>query len=168
MTTTTQVTRPFPHPPALLVGVALISPPALPGDIISRLSADTTQVSDLVSQNVNVFLRNCIKALGHFAFMWGISWKLTLVAVMGFPFIGLVSQLYGDYYKVGAVGWGGVLPKQPKNRGKKLQIISKHTMIFCFFSPFLFTMNDKKQKQIFFTKYTILFVVFFSFLGHDE
>ncbi|XP_075879126.1 ABC-type oligopeptide transporter ABCB9 [Nelusetta ayraudi] len=69
------------------------------GDIISRLSADTTQVSDLISQNVNVFLRSCIKALGHFAFMWGISWKLTLVAVMGFPFIGLVSQLYGDYYK---------------------------------------------------------------------
>lgn len=81
--------------------MALTCPPPPPGDIISRLSADTTQVSDLISQNVNIFLRSCIKAVGHFVFMWGISWRLTLVAVMGFPFVGLVSQLYGDYYKVG-------------------------------------------------------------------
>lgn len=67
---------------------------------MSRLSADTTQVSDLISQNVNVFLRSSIKAAGHFVFMFGMSWKLTLVAIMGFPFIGLVSQLYGEYYKV--------------------------------------------------------------------
>lgn len=58
-------------------------------------------MSDLISQNINIFLRSCIKAVGHFIFMWMISWKLTLVTVMGFPFIGLVSQLYGDYYKVG-------------------------------------------------------------------
>lgn len=70
------------------------------GDILSRLSADTTQVSDLISQNVNIFLRSSIKAAGHFVFMFGMSWKLTLVAIMGFPFIGLVSQLYGEYYKV--------------------------------------------------------------------
>lgn len=78
-----------------------MSPPPPPGDIVSRLSADTTQVSDLISQNVNVFLRSFIKAVGYFIFMWGISWRLTLVTVMGFPFVGLVSQLYGDYYKVG-------------------------------------------------------------------
>ncbi|KAM9857739.1 ABC-type oligopeptide transporter ABCB9 [Aulostomus maculatus] len=69
------------------------------GDIISRLSADTTQVSDLISQNVNIFLRSTIKAVGFFIFMFGMSWKLTLVSIMGFPFIALVSQLYGDYYK---------------------------------------------------------------------
>ncbi|XP_078480378.1 ABC-type oligopeptide transporter ABCB9 [Lampetra planeri] len=69
------------------------------GDIISRLSADTTQVSDLISQNVNVFLRSTIKGAGFFIFMFGMSWKLTLVTIMGFPFIALVSQLYGEYYK---------------------------------------------------------------------
>ncbi|XP_058491338.1 ATP-binding cassette sub-family B member 9 [Solea solea] len=69
------------------------------GDIMSRLSADTTQVSDLITQNVNIFLRSTIKAVGFLFFMFGISWKLSLVAIMGFPFIGLVSQLYGDYYK---------------------------------------------------------------------
>ncbi|XP_070821297.1 ABC-type oligopeptide transporter ABCB9 [Chaetodon trifascialis] len=69
------------------------------GDILSRLSADTTQVSDLISQNVNIFLRSAIKGTGHFIFMCAMSWKLTLVTVMGFPFIALVSKLYGKYYK---------------------------------------------------------------------
>ncbi|XP_069557607.1 ABC-type oligopeptide transporter ABCB9 [Brachyistius frenatus] len=69
------------------------------GDILSRLSADTTQVSDLISQNINVFLRSVIKGAGFFLFMFGMSWKLTTVTVMGFPFIALVSKLYGEYYK---------------------------------------------------------------------
>lgn len=69
------------------------------GDIISRLSVDTTQVSDLISQNVNIFLRNTIKGTGDFIFMCGISWKLSLVTIMGFPFIALISKLYGNYYK---------------------------------------------------------------------
>ncbi|AWP06471.1 putative ATP-binding cassette sub-family B member 9 [Scophthalmus maximus] len=69
------------------------------GDVISRLSSDTTQVSDLISQNVNIFLRSTIKGFGFFIFMFGMSWKLTLVTIMGFPFIALVSKLYGEYYK---------------------------------------------------------------------
>ncbi|XP_070712081.1 ABC-type oligopeptide transporter ABCB9-like [Pempheris klunzingeri] len=69
------------------------------GDIISRLSADTTQVSDLISQNINIFLRSVIKGFGFFVFMFSMSWKLTLVSIMGFPFIALVSKLYGEYYK---------------------------------------------------------------------
>uniref|UniRef100_A0A3P9PKV2 ATP-binding cassette, sub-family B (MDR/TAP), member 9 n=1 Tax=Poecilia reticulata TaxID=8081 RepID=A0A3P9PKV2_POERE len=70
------------------------------GDILSRLSADTTQVSDLISQNINVFLRSVIKGTGFIIFMFRMSWKLTLVTMMGFPFIALVSKLYGEYYKI--------------------------------------------------------------------
>ncbi|XP_061841989.1 ABC-type oligopeptide transporter ABCB9 isoform X2 [Nerophis lumbriciformis] len=69
------------------------------GDITSRLSADTTQVSDLISQNVNVFLRSSIKAVGFLIFMFGMSWKLTLVNLMGLPFVALFSEYYGNYYK---------------------------------------------------------------------
>ncbi|XP_078141355.1 ABC-type oligopeptide transporter ABCB9-like [Centroberyx gerrardi] len=69
------------------------------GDIISRLTADTTQVSDLISQNVNIFLKNFVKGAGYFIFMLGMSWKLTLVTIMGFPFIGIISNIYGEYYK---------------------------------------------------------------------
>ncbi|CAL8347627.1 unnamed protein product [Lota lota] len=69
------------------------------GDITSRLTSDTTQVSDLVSINVNIFLRSVIKGAGYLIFMFGLSWKLSLVTLMGFPFIAVVSKVYGDYYK---------------------------------------------------------------------
>ncbi|CAL8335612.1 unnamed protein product [Gadus morhua 'NCC'] len=69
------------------------------GDITSRLTSDTTQVSDLVSINVNIFLRSAVKAVGFFVFMFGLSWRLTLVTLMGFPFIAVVSKVYGEYYK---------------------------------------------------------------------
>ncbi|XP_026107371.1 ATP-binding cassette sub-family B member 9-like [Carassius auratus] len=69
------------------------------GDITSRLTSDTTQVSDLISQNVNLFLRSFVKAVGIFIFMFGMSWKLSVVTIMGFPYIAVVSMLYGEYYK---------------------------------------------------------------------
>lgn len=69
------------------------------GDITSRLTSDTTQVSDLISQNVNLFLRSFVKAVGFFIFMFGMSWKLSLVTIMGFPYIAVLSKLYGEYYK---------------------------------------------------------------------
>ncbi|XP_053136107.1 ABC-type oligopeptide transporter ABCB9 isoform X3 [Hemicordylus capensis] len=71
----------------------------LTGDIISRLTSDTTIVSDLVSQNINIFLRNVVKATGVIVFMFSLSWQLSLVTFMGFPIIMLVSDLYGKYYK---------------------------------------------------------------------
>ncbi|KAM6423443.1 ABC-type oligopeptide transporter ABCB9 isoform 2-T3 [Liasis olivaceus] len=69
------------------------------GDIISRLTSDTTIVSDLVSQNINIFLRNLVKATGVIVFMFSLSWQLSLVTFMGFPIIMLMSDLYGKYYK---------------------------------------------------------------------
>ncbi|XP_077164365.1 ABC-type oligopeptide transporter ABCB9 [Paroedura picta] len=71
----------------------------LTGDIISRLTSDTTIVSDLVSQNINIFLRNVVKATGVIVFMFSLSWQLSLVTFMGFPIIMLMSDLYGKYYK---------------------------------------------------------------------
>ncbi|KAJ6651117.1 hypothetical protein lerEdw1_000793 [Lerista edwardsae] len=69
------------------------------GNIISRLTSDTTLVSDLVSQNINVFLRSTVKATGVVVFMFTLSWQLSLVTFMGFPIIMMVSNLYGKYYK---------------------------------------------------------------------
>ncbi|KFW87943.1 ATP-binding cassette sub-family B member 9, partial [Phalacrocorax carbo] len=77
------------------------------GDVISRLTSDTTIVSDLVSQNINIFLRNVVKATGVIFFMFSLSWKLSLVTFMGFPIIMLVSDVYGKYYKVGRRRWQG-------------------------------------------------------------
>ncbi|XP_073864381.1 ABC-type oligopeptide transporter ABCB9 isoform X14 [Macaca fascicularis] len=69
------------------------------GDLISRLTSDTTMVSDLVSQNINVFLRNTVKVTGVVVFMFSLSWQLSLVTFMGFPIIMMVSNIYGKYYK---------------------------------------------------------------------
>nr|KAF6311516.1 ATP binding cassette subfamily B member 9 [Pipistrellus kuhlii] len=69
------------------------------GDLISRLTSDTTMVSDLVSQNINVFLRNAVKITGVVVFMFSLSWQLSLVTFMGFPIIMMVSDVYGKYYK---------------------------------------------------------------------
>lgn len=86
--------------------VSLLSQPfVLLGDVISRLTSDTTIVSDLVSQNINIFLRNVVKATGVIFFMFSLSWKLSLVTFMGFPIIMLVSDIYGKYYKVGRSNW---------------------------------------------------------------
>ncbi|XP_042525009.1 ABC-type oligopeptide transporter ABCB9 isoform X3 [Dipodomys spectabilis] len=69
------------------------------GDLISRLTSDTTMVSDLVSQNINIFLRNTVKVTGVVVFMFSLSWQLSLVTFMGFPIIMTVSSIYGKYYK---------------------------------------------------------------------
>lgn len=58
-------------------------------------------VSDLVSQNINIFLRNAVKVTGVVVFMFSLSWQLSLVTFMGFPIIMMVSDIYGKYYKVG-------------------------------------------------------------------
>ncbi|KAG8514976.1 ATP-binding cassette sub-family B member 9 [Galemys pyrenaicus] len=76
------------------------------GDLISRLTSDTTMVSDLVSQNINIFLRNTVKVTGVVVFMFSLSWQLSLVTFMGFPIIMMVSDVYGKYYKPGVSGAG--------------------------------------------------------------
>uniref|UniRef100_UPI00398E794E ABC-type oligopeptide transporter ABCB9 n=1 Tax=Pristiophorus japonicus TaxID=55135 RepID=UPI00398E794E len=69
------------------------------GDITSRLTSDTTVVSNMISQNLNVFSRNLIKCVGVCVFMFTLSWKLTVVTLLGFPVIMMVSKFYGKYYK---------------------------------------------------------------------
>lgn len=86
----------------------------LTGDITSRLTSDTTQVSDLISQNVNLFLRSFVKTVGIFIFMFGMSWKLSVVTIMGFPYIAVVSKLYGEYYKASYAYANILLEKKKK------------------------------------------------------
>ncbi|CAN0368708.1 unnamed protein product [Lampetra planeri] len=69
------------------------------GDITSRLNSDTTVVSDVVSQNANVFLRSLVKAGGVCVFMFGLSWRLSLLTLLGLPIVTLVSKFYGDFYE---------------------------------------------------------------------
>ncbi|XP_067862440.1 ATP-binding cassette sub-family B member 9 [Heptranchias perlo] len=69
------------------------------GDITSRLTSDTTVVSNMISQNINIFSRNLVKSVGMCVFMFTLSWKLSVVTLLGFPVVVMVSKLYGKYYK---------------------------------------------------------------------
>jgi ABC-type multidrug transport system fused ATPase/permease subunit len=67
------------------------------GDLTSRLSSDTTAVSDQLSLNVNVFIRSLIQAVGSLVFMFILSWRLTLLAFCVIPPTIVLSQGYGKY-----------------------------------------------------------------------
>ena len=77
-------------------------------------------MSDTLSLNVNVFLRSVIKAsqfpfagamnglliflivisVGVVVFMVKLSWRLSMVTLIGLPIVMGVSSAYGQYYKV--------------------------------------------------------------------
>lgn len=69
------------------------------GDMLSRLSADTTTMSDLISQNLNGFLWNLVKTIGTLIFILKLSWQLSLTCFIGAPIVFSVGKLYGNYYK---------------------------------------------------------------------
>lgn len=69
------------------------------GEMISRLTADTTTMSDLISQNLNGFLWNLFKTIGTLAFILKLSWQLSLTCFIGAPIVFAVGKLYGNYYK---------------------------------------------------------------------
>lgn len=69
------------------------------GEIVSRLTSDTTKMSDQVGLNINVLLRNCVQSIGTCVFMFKLSWKLSVVTLIGLPLVAFISDLYGEYYK---------------------------------------------------------------------
>ena len=71
----------------------------LTGDITSRLTSDTQQMSDQITINMNVFLRNVIQILGSIVFMIILSWKLTISALIAIPFTVYVYEYFGDLFK---------------------------------------------------------------------
>nr|QNH67875.1 ATP-binding cassette transporter subfamily B member 9 [Brachionus rotundiformis] len=69
------------------------------GDMLSRLTSDTTTMSDLISQNLNGFLWNLVKTIGTLAFILKLSWQLSLTCLIGAPIVFSVGKFYGDYYR---------------------------------------------------------------------
>lgn len=69
------------------------------GDVVSRLTSDTTKMSDQVGLNINVFLRNCVQSTGTCVFMFKLSWKLSIVTLIGLPLVAFISEIFGNYFK---------------------------------------------------------------------
>ncbi|KAJ8043209.1 ATP-binding cassette sub-family B member 9 [Holothuria leucospilota] len=69
------------------------------GDITSRLTSDTTTLSDTLNLNINVFLRSVVKIIGFVVIMVKLSWQLTVITLVVIPLIAIVSDYYGDFYE---------------------------------------------------------------------
>ena len=69
------------------------------GELSSRLSSDTTFVSNSVSSNLSIFLRATMRAVGVLAFMFMISWQLSILAFVTVPTVSILSKWYGRYIR---------------------------------------------------------------------
>lgn len=69
------------------------------GDIVSRLTSDTGKMGEQVSLNINVFLRNVVTAVGVCIVMFRLSWKLTVLSLIGIPVVAVISDVYGKYFQ---------------------------------------------------------------------
>ena len=69
------------------------------GDILSRISSDTSVIQDGLSTNISMFIRAFIFIVVTMVIICLISWKLTLVTLGGiFPIL-IVSKIYGAIVK---------------------------------------------------------------------
>jgi ATP-binding cassette subfamily B (MDR/TAP) protein 9 len=69
------------------------------GDITSRLSSDTTKMSDQIGTNLNIFFRSVVEACLYLALMVSISWKLALLSFVSVPLLAAVSAGFEGYYR---------------------------------------------------------------------
>ncbi|XP_042201869.1 antigen peptide transporter 2-like [Callorhinchus milii] len=69
------------------------------GDITSRLSMDTTLMSDSITLNINILLRSLVKTIGILSFMFSLSWQLTLLTLIEIPLTTIIQKLYSQYHQ---------------------------------------------------------------------
>lgn len=69
------------------------------GEIISRLSADATQVKEVVGTVSSIALRNLLMAIGGLVMMFITNLQLALMVILTVPFIGLVLIFFGNKVK---------------------------------------------------------------------
>ncbi|PAV82456.1 hypothetical protein WR25_16269 isoform W [Diploscapter pachys] len=68
------------------------------GDLISRLSSDTSTVINTLTTNLNVCSRNGIMIIGSLIAMLGISWKLTVTCFVTAPAFAIINKYFGRYF----------------------------------------------------------------------
>jgi ATP-binding cassette, subfamily B, bacterial len=69
------------------------------GELTSRLSADVSQLQDVLSITLAEFFRQIATLLGGTAFILYVSWKLTLFMLGTFPVIIVAAMLFGRFIR---------------------------------------------------------------------
>ena len=69
------------------------------GDLMNRLSADTTKLQDAATTNISMFLRSTVSLILSVILLFLTSWSLTLVALAVVPLVIFGATSYGRYIK---------------------------------------------------------------------
>ncbi|XP_004624317.2 antigen peptide transporter 2 isoform X1 [Octodon degus] len=69
------------------------------GELHSRLSSDTTLMSNWLPLNANIFLRSLVKVVGLFGFMVGVSPRLTLLSLIDLPVTLAAEKVYNTRHQ---------------------------------------------------------------------
>uniref|UniRef100_A0A2K6MS61 Antigen peptide transporter 2 n=1 Tax=Rhinopithecus bieti TaxID=61621 RepID=A0A2K6MS61_RHIBE len=69
------------------------------GELNSRLSSDTTLMSNWLPLNANVLLRSLVKVVGLYGFMLSISPRLTLLSLLDMPFTIAAEKVYNTRHQ---------------------------------------------------------------------
>jgi ATP-binding cassette subfamily B protein len=65
------------------------------GDVISRLTSDTTQIESVIGSSVSIALRNLLLLIGGLAMLLATSGKLTLLVLAGVPLVVVPILFFG-------------------------------------------------------------------------
>ena len=69
------------------------------GELVSRLSGDTSILRDAATVNLSMALRQVVTVVGGVAYLAVVSWKLTAVMLVIVPGVAVAARLYGRYAK---------------------------------------------------------------------
>lgn len=70
------------------------------GEVISRLTSDTTQIESVIGSSVSIALRNLLLLIGGLAMLLATSWKLTLLVLAGVPLVVAPILFFGRRVRV--------------------------------------------------------------------
>ncbi|XP_048203963.1 antigen peptide transporter 2 [Perognathus longimembris pacificus] len=69
------------------------------GELKSRLNSDTTLMSNWLPRNANIILRNLVKVVGLYGFMFSVSPRLTLLSLLDLPLSIATTKVYNARHR---------------------------------------------------------------------
>lgn len=69
------------------------------GELTSRVASDITQIQEVLRTTIAEFFRQIIIVFGGIAFLFFISWKLSLIMLATVPVMAIVAVLFGRYIR---------------------------------------------------------------------
>ncbi|XP_067865021.1 ABC-type oligopeptide transporter ABCB9 [Heterodontus francisci] len=69
------------------------------GDITSRITTDTNTMSESLTEKLSLLMWYLMRAVCLLAFMFNLSWKLTICTLIGIPIIIIIPEFTGKYYQ---------------------------------------------------------------------